>query len=184
MRWLWPFHAIHHSQRELNLFSEHRIHVVQYFTRYTLAALPMLVLRVQGPAVLWWILLLMWHARFYHSNIRSDFGFLRYLLVSPQSHRIHHSRDAAHFNRNYGATLSVWDYLFGTQFRSYDVYPETGLDDEEFPVETAQSVSSLLASPLRQMLYPFRKLLMSRKRSPEGTTVHRRVPSGLPLNGI
>jgi sterol desaturase/sphingolipid hydroxylase (fatty acid hydroxylase superfamily) len=162
--WLWPFHAIHHSQRELNLFSEHRTHVVQYFTRYTLAALPMLMLKLQEPLVLWWLLLLAWHARFYHANIRSDFGLLRYLVVTPQSHRIHHSRDAAHFNQNYGATLSVWDYLFGTQFRGYEVYPETGLDDEEFPVETAHSVSGLLISPLRQMLYPFRQLLPSRKR--------------------
>ena len=159
--WLWPFHAVHHSQKELNLFSEHRVHVVHYFTRYTLSVLPMLMLKLQEPAVTWWILLLAWHARLYHANIRSNFGPLRYLFVTPQSHRMHHSRDAAHFNCNYGATLSIWDYLFGTQFRRYDLYPETGIDDEKFPAETAQSVSSVLATPVRQLLYPFQQLWKS-----------------------
>jgi hypothetical protein len=74
---------------------------------------------------------------------------------------MHHSRDAAHFNCNYGATLSIWDYLFGTQFRRYDLYPETGIDDEKFPADTAQSVSSVLATPVRQLLYPFQQLWKS-----------------------
>jgi fatty acid hydroxylase family protein len=130
---------------------------------FPLSALAMLMLKLQAPAVTWWILLLSWHARLYHANIRSDFGPLRYLLVTPQSHRVHHSRDLAHLNHNYGATLSIWDYLFGTQFRRYDVYPETGIADERFPAETAQSVSGVLAAPMRQMLYPFGQLWMSRK---------------------
>jgi sterol desaturase/sphingolipid hydroxylase (fatty acid hydroxylase superfamily) len=156
--WLWPFHAVHHSQRELNLFSEHRIHIVHYFLRYTLSVLPMLMLNLQEPTVLWWILLLSWHARLYHANIRSNFGPLRYLLVTPQSHRVHHSKESAHFNCNYGATLSIWDYLFGTQFRQYDIYPETGIADETFPTETDQSIHGVLLTPLRQLIHPFRQL--------------------------
>lgn len=162
--WLWPFHAVHHSQRELNLFSEYRIHFVQYFARYTVSVLPLLMLKLQEPTVIWWILLLSWHARLYHANIRSDFGPLRYLLVTPQSHRVHHSRQSEHLNHNYGATLSVWDYLFGTQLRRYDVYPETGIDDEKFPLDTAHDIPSLVITPVRQMLYPFLQLWTSRKR--------------------
>jgi sterol desaturase/sphingolipid hydroxylase (fatty acid hydroxylase superfamily) len=163
VRWLWPFHALHHSQRELNLFSDYRVHLVEYFVRYAIMVFPMLLLGVQAPSLIWWTLLLSWHARLYHANVRMNFGPLRYIFVTPQSHRIHHSREREHYDLNYGAMLSIWDYLFRTQYRRYDVYPETGIDDEKFPGETAQSVAGVLTAPLRQMLYPFRQLWPGRK---------------------
>lgn len=163
VRWLWPFHAVHHAQRELNLFSDYRNHFMEQFVRRAVFVLPMLMLGLDTPHVIWWVLLLSWHARLYHANIRSDFGPLRYVFVTPQSHRVHHSRDAEHFNRNYGAMLSAWDYLFGTQYRRYDVYPETGVQDEDFPVETADSVAGVLVTTTREMLYPFRRLLGGRQ---------------------
>jgi sterol desaturase/sphingolipid hydroxylase (fatty acid hydroxylase superfamily) len=184
---LWPFHAVHHSQREINLFSNYRIHFVELFASSALAALPMLMLKVETPMVVWWLLLMTWYARLYHANIKSNFGPLRYIFVTPQSHRVHHSRHSEHFDQNYGAILSVWDHLFGTQHRRYDVYPETGIDDEEFPVDKGQSVFGVLAAPVRQTLYPFRQLWMKRKpaaaatphaglppaRSPENSTFQR-----------
>lgn len=161
VKWLWPFHAVHHSQRELNLFSDYKIHFMEYFVRLPVSLFPMLMLGLSQPQVLWWLLLLAWHSRLYHANIRSDFGPLRYLLVTPQSHRLHHSRDPRHFDHNYGAMLSVWDYLFGTQYRRYDVYPETGIPDEKFPAERSASLSDVLMTPVRQMVYPFRQLRTS-----------------------
>src|SRR5450432_1125570 len=122
VKWLWPFHAVHHSQRELNLFSDYRIHFMEYLVRLPVSVLPMLMLGLQAPELTWWLLLLSWHARLYHANIKSDFGPLRYLIVTPQSHRVHHSKVSEHLNHNYGAMLSVWDYLFRTQYRCYDVY--------------------------------------------------------------
>ena len=172
---LWPFHAVHHSQREINLFSNYRIHFVELFSSATLVVLPMLMLKVETPAVIWWILLMAWYARLYHANIKSNFGPLRYIFVTPQSHRVHHSRHSEHFDQNYGAILSVWDHLFGTQHRQYDVYPETGIDDEKFPAETAQSVAGVLAAPVRETLYPFRRLWIS--RNPAATTAPQ---AGLP----
>lgn len=59
--------------------------------------------------------------------------------------------------------MSIWDYLFRTQCRRYDVYPETGIDDDSFPTETAHSVLAILTAPLRQMLYPFRKLWIAQR---------------------
>ncbi|HVT87742.1 MAG TPA: sterol desaturase family protein [Tepidisphaeraceae bacterium] len=158
VRWLWPFHAVHHAQRELNLFSDYRIHFMEYLVRRPVAVLPMLMLGLDAPEVTWWLLLLAWHARLYHANIKSDFGVLRYVFVTPQSHRVHHSCRPEHFDCNYGAMLSVWDYLFGTQYRRYDVYPETGIDDDTFPAESAHSVSGVVGNVVRQMVYPFKRL--------------------------
>lgn len=175
--WLWPFHAVHHAQRELNLFSDYRTHIVELIVRYTALMLPMLMLKLEAPAVTWWLLLLSWHARLYHANIRSDFGALRYLLVTPQSHRVHHSRHPEHFDRNYGAMLSVWDHLFGTQYRHYDIYPETGVEDETFPVETARSVAGVFATTMRQLLYPFHQLWMNPRRDVVPGPVIERQPA-------
>jgi sterol desaturase/sphingolipid hydroxylase (fatty acid hydroxylase superfamily) len=156
--WLWAFHAVHHSQEELNLFSDRRIHFLEYFSTQAVLTLPMLMLGLNAPDVIWWVLFLVWHARLEHANIRTNYGFLRYLIVTPQGHRVHHSKHPKHFDRNFGAFLSIWDYLFGTQYRHYDEYPDTGVDDEKFPAESATSLTDVLAAPLRQTVYPFRYL--------------------------
>ncbi len=50
-----------------------------------------------------------------HSEFWIPFrGLWGYLILSPAHHQIHHSRDPAHFNRNLGSVLAIWDWLFGT----------------------------------------------------------------------
>jgi 4-hydroxyproline epimerase len=59
----------------------------------------------------------------YHANLRTDLGWLRHLLVTPQSHRRHHSPRPEHRDRNFGGTFSFWDRLFGTAALDARVYP-------------------------------------------------------------
>lgn len=158
VKWLWPFHAVHHSQRELNLFSDYRVHSMEYIVRRPLSVLPMLILGLQAPEVTWWLLLTSWHTRMQHANIRANFGPLRYLIVTPQSHRVHHSRRPEHFNQNYGSIFSFWDYLFGTRCKDSNVYPETGIADESFPAESGNSIFGVLQTLLQQLIYPFRQI--------------------------
>ena len=49
-----------------------------------------------------------------HMNVRWKLGWLDWILVTPRTHEIHHSADAAHYNTNFGVLLSVWDRMFGT----------------------------------------------------------------------
>ena len=49
-----------------------------------------------------------------HANVTIDIGVLKYVFVTPQSHRIHHALAEEARDRNFGAVLSVWDVLFGT----------------------------------------------------------------------
>jgi sterol desaturase/sphingolipid hydroxylase (fatty acid hydroxylase superfamily) len=155
---LWCIHAVHHAQRELNQFSDYRIHAGEYLVRPLVLVLPMLVLGLPVPQIIAVNLALKWHGLLQHANVRSHLGPLRFLLVTPQSHRIHHSIEARHAGRNYGALLSVWDRLFGTQHRDHREYPGTGIDDPRFPTETALSAWSVLTTPLRQTWYPLRQL--------------------------
>ena len=155
---LWQLHTVHHSQRSLNFFTDFRYHVLEYVVRQTFIVIPFLVLRIDPPKIVWLALAMGWYTRFYHGNIRTNLGPLRYVLVTPQSHRVHHSIEPRHRDTNFGSIFSIWDHLFGTQYRRYDEYPDTGIEDADFPHETRGDLRSLLVTPFVQMLYPLRRL--------------------------
>ena len=170
---LWQFHALHHSQTELNFFSDFRYHVVEYLVRHTILLLPFLVLAVPMPTIVLLAIVLRFYSRFYHGNIRTNLGPLRFLLVTPQSHRVHHSIQLNHRDQNFGAILSIWDRIFGTQYLGEHEYPETGAHDEDFPRAASLHVGTLLVTPLRQLAHPFRGLWQRvkgahRVRTPDG----------------
>jgi len=144
---LWHFHAIHHSQRQLNFFTEYRVHPLDDLWAIAIGAIPVLMLSqaTLTVAVIAWIA--HWHTRIYHSNIRTHFGPLKYVLVTPQSHRVHHSIEPGHQDKNFGLTFSIWDHLFGTQHRNDDEYPQTGVAGLESPTF------------LQQLVYPFQKTM-------------------------
>lgn len=161
---LWQFHAVHHSQEELNFFSESRRHPIDQSIVYVRLFLPFFLLHLPFEVLFmtfWWR---RWHERLYHSNIKTNLGWLRYILVTPQSHRVHHSKLAEHRDLNFGETLSIWDHLFGTQCREYDQYPETGVDDEDFPLEREEPLRTVFDHLLligKQLVYPFKKIVRS-----------------------
>jgi sterol desaturase/sphingolipid hydroxylase (fatty acid hydroxylase superfamily) len=154
----WHFHKIHHSQRELNLFTDYRAHFMEYFIANTIRFIPFLSLVNYAfvPTSIVWILFNRWHTRIYHSNLKTNYGPLRYILVNPQSHRIHHSREPKHFDKNFGVLFSFWDFILGTQYKHYDEYPETGIIDDDFPHETELKLKSLIITYIQQLLYPFK----------------------------
>ena len=151
----WQFHAIHHSQTRLNFFTEYRSHFIDDLLKLTVEAIPLFMVQQSFVEVLLINRMRYWYTTIYHSNIKSDFGILRYILVTPQSHRIHHSIEPRHRDKNFGLTFSIWDHLFGTQYRRYDEYPETGVADAPFPVESEKEKGWGAIVFLDQLLYPF-----------------------------
>ena len=64
-----------------------------------------------------------------------------------------------------GIIFSIWDYLFGTQYKGYEEYPDSGIEDQSFPVETTTKGLNLIRTPLVQLIYPFKVIVKSiRKR--------------------
>lgn len=153
--WFWQIHAVHHSQHEINLFTDFRFHFFEYIISRPIVMVPMMALGVDVPTIALFNVFATWQTRFYHANIRSDLGFLRYIFVTPQSHRIHHSVEERHHDRNFGVMFSFWDRLFGTQWETSDEYPTTGIADTDFPVEKKATLQSAILVPLRQLFYPF-----------------------------
>jgi sterol desaturase/sphingolipid hydroxylase (fatty acid hydroxylase superfamily) len=158
----WAFHTVHHSQQHMNMFTNFRYHPVEYFISSTILWLPSLMLQLTYPQAAAWALFEIWYTNLYHASIRSNLGWLRYVLVTPQSHRLHHSVEPRHQDQNFGVIFSIWDYAFGTQSRDYDDYPDTGIADASYPHETLRSPPALIATACRQLAYPFRLLRRSR----------------------
>ena len=153
---LWRFHVVHHSTIDMNPFADARNHVAENFVNRTITVLPFLLLGGDAREGLVALLLVqVWYARFYHSNIRTNLGPLRHVLVTPQYHRVHHSVDAQDADQNFGNFLTVWDRLFGTLVRDYDRYPQTGVVDRAFPHPASRQPVELVRSYGAQLAYPF-----------------------------
>lgn len=146
---LWTQHKLHHSDASLNISTSSRHHWLEDPLRVFLMMLPMaLVFDVREPTEGWIALPLLLWPFFIHLNVRLPLGPLTPLLAGPQLHRIHHSREPQHHDRNFAAFLPVWDVLFGTYCRPQPgEYPRTGLD-------TGEDLNSLP----RAVLSPFRDL--------------------------
>ncbi len=172
---LWLFHTIHHSQEQMNMFTDLRVHIVEYAVAKPITILPLFVLGLDVQLAFWLTLILESYTRTYHGNLRTNFGPLRYLLVTPQSHRIHHSALPRHMDKNFGVIFSFWDRLFGTQWPGHDEYPPTGIADAAFPHERSVAGLRVVTNYIRQMLYPFR-VIGSRVRGKREPLIIRQAP--------
>lgn len=161
---LWHFHVVHHSQRELNLFTDLRVHSVDYITAQLLTFIPMFMLGLTPFAIVVVAFATEWFTHFIHANIRTNLGPLRHVLVTPQFHRIHHSIEPRHRDKNFGVCLNVWDRMFGTLHPDFDEYPETGVEGVYFAAPDGFSPAAWLADFWRQFVHPFTRF--RRHRTP------------------
>jgi sterol desaturase/sphingolipid hydroxylase (fatty acid hydroxylase superfamily) len=168
---LWRFHQVHHSQPRMNALTDNRVHFLEGMVSATLAYIPARLLGLSDEAALIVALGTVYFTGFTHANLRTNLGPLRYVLVTPQSHRVHHSTEEQHWDHNFGAMLSIWDRMFGTQWKGSDEYPSVGIDDENFPVETDTKPTAVVATYARQVAYPFTKVAKDlRSRIHRGAT--------------
>jgi sterol desaturase/sphingolipid hydroxylase (fatty acid hydroxylase superfamily) len=155
----WYFHAVHHAAPSLNTLTDNRVHFVEAIIEATIVIIPARLLGLSAPAAFALAVATTYFTAFTHTAVRSNMGPLRYILVTPQSHRVHHSQAPEHIDVNFGTVFSVWDQIFRTQFRGWDEYPETGIADRDFPLEQRVSGLALLGSYAKMVLYPFRQAL-------------------------
>ena len=159
---VWEFHKVHHAQKQLNYFSTARVHPIDELAIVVVRFLPfaMLDANVAVPAFAVWRSVARVYAMYTHSNIRTNMGPLKYILVTPQSHRIHHSTLPEHRDKNFANIFSIWDFMFGTQVLDFEAYPDTGVEDKNFPhPKRGSSLRELLGSYVRMFVYPIRSLL-------------------------
>jgi len=132
-RWFWRLHAVHHSIEELSGINSY-FHWSEQFFRIAFISLPAAYLvGIDGLESVFVIELLLKIQGYYlHSPNSIHFGpVMRRVIADNRFHRIHHSVEPEHFDRNFGAGTSLWDQLFGTaHFPTDDEWPATGLPDQ------------------------------------------------------
>ena len=154
---LWRFHKIHHSDRELDVTTALRFHPGELFLSgfakaFWLAAL--------GPTPVAWFLfeaLVSASAQFHHADLRlapKVERFLRWLWVTPTFHGAHHLVDRRWGDRNFSTLVPLWDWLF----RTYAAPPgplEKGAEAQAFGLPEGRQEAD---RPLALLLDPFRGL--------------------------
>jgi len=128
---IWPLHAVHHSAEVMTPFTYYRQHpgalivsalVVSVFAG-AIQGLALGTLTLEGTVIgvaginAFALLANLAMANFHHSHIRVTYWpWLEHLLISPAQHQVHHSRNPAHFDKNFGQTLAIWDWMFGSLY--------------------------------------------------------------------
>jgi len=119
---LWRFHQVHHSVEQMGFAAHLRYHFMETFVYRTMEYLPLAMIGfgIQDFIVVHLFALTIGHLN--HANIYLPLGPLKYLLNSPQMHIWHHAKELPKGTSgvNYGITLSIWDYLFGTVWMPHD----------------------------------------------------------------
>lgn len=132
---LWRFHAVHHSSRNLDWLAGSRVHIVEIVLTRSAVLLPLVVLGFSQPAVNAYVILVGIQAVLAHANLRTNFGWLEYLIVTPRYHHWHHARHADYMDVNYAIHLPLVDMLMGTFKR-----PPSRVWPEEYGVMKLETV--------------------------------------------
>ena len=114
---LWRFHVVHHIDLDLDASTALRFHFAEMVISVPWRAAQIVVIGVSPLAFAAWQAFLFPSILFHHSNVRLSKDlerYLRYLIVTPPLHGIHHSIVEAETNSNWSSGLTIWDRLHGT----------------------------------------------------------------------
>ena len=114
---LWRLHRVHHADLDYDVTTGARFHTLEIILSMLIKFATIMVLGPPVVAVVIFEVLLNATAMFNHGNVRLPAGLdrvLRWFLVTPDMHRVHHSVEDDEANSNFGFSLPWWDRLFGT----------------------------------------------------------------------
>ncbi|MCK5726485.1 MAG: sterol desaturase family protein [Thiotrichaceae bacterium] len=144
---LWRFHAVHHSAKRMDWMAGSRQHILEIIATRCLVLVPVMMLGFSKSVVDAYIIIVGLQAVFNHANVQFKFGWLQYIIVTPQFHHWHHSSDKAAIDKNYAAHFSFLDYLFGSAVKGQKEWPkEYGVVGDYIP-----------EGLWKQQLFPFKK---------------------------
>jgi sterol desaturase/sphingolipid hydroxylase (fatty acid hydroxylase superfamily) len=115
--WLWEFHKVHHSIVDMDWIGDWRFHWVEVVVYRSLLYIPAAFFGFQGAVMFWVGIVNTAIGHFAHANLKVHVGTLKYVINTPEMHIWHHNHpESGPINRNFGITLSLWDWLFGTAY--------------------------------------------------------------------
>jgi sterol desaturase/sphingolipid hydroxylase (fatty acid hydroxylase superfamily) len=151
---LWRLHRMHHADLAFDVTTGVRFHPLEILLSMLIKLAVVAALGAPALAVLLFEVLLNATSMFSHGNVRVPERLdrvLRFIVVTPDMHRVHHSVDAPETNSNFGFNLPWWDRMFGT----YRAQPAAGHDAMTIGIEQFRERPELRLD--RMLLQPFRE---------------------------
>lgn len=150
---MWPFHAIHHSAKQVDWTTAVRFHPVNVMLQSSLVMGLMISLGIRPEVIALVAPFDACIAVWQHSNTKWTLGPLKYVIATPVFHRWHHTQPDEGGDMNFAPTFAFWDYLFGTFYMPEGKLPEHfGVEDDE-----------LVEGYASQLAYPFAHYLRQRR---------------------
>ena len=149
----WRFHIVHHSDLDLDVSSGLRFHPIEIMGSMLFKIGLIFALGPEPVAVVIFEAVLNGMALFSHSNItlpeKLD-RLLRFVIVTPDMHRIHHSVEKIETNANFGFNLSIWDRFLGTYIQDAKrEQPKIIIGVDQFRTSEEVSLKKLLLMPFK-----------------------------------
>ena len=171
---LWRLHRVHHADPDYDVTTGARFHPLEIILSMLIKFATVLLLGPPVVAVIIFEVLLNATAMFNHGNVRLPAGIdraLRWILVTPDMHRVHHSVEDDETNSNFGFNLPWWDRLFGT----YRDQPRAGHDGMTIGIHGYRAPRDVSWLP-GMLVLPFRGRItgyvINRRQWPEAETDH------------
>ncbi len=145
VEFLWQFHKVHHSVEQMGFAAHLRFHWMETIVYRTIEYIPLAMIGfgIDDFFIVHIIALVIGHWN--HANFSVNIGPLKYVFNNPAMHIWHHAKELPYERRygvNFGLSLSIWDYLFGT-----DYIPHEGRDiplgfpgSEDFPSDLKSQI--------------------------------------------
>jgi len=145
--YLWRFHSVHHSTKNMDWLAGSRTHFIDIFVTRSFTFIPLYVFGFSEIAFNTYIIFMAVHAVLIHANTRINFGFLKYIIATPQYHHWHHCVESEYYGKNFATIFPFIDKMFGTYHLPGSEWPKgTGLNEANFP-----------KGYVKQLIYPFSK---------------------------
>ncbi len=144
--YLWRFHSVHHSTKHLDWMAGSRTHFIDLIAVRSISFIPIYIFGFSYTVFASYIVIVSFQAVLAHSNTRINFGWFKYIFVTPQYHHWHHSDNPAAYDKNFAIHFPFIDMIFGTYYPMGKTWPEsTGLGEVVIP-----------KGFVRQFIYAFR----------------------------
>lgn len=124
-RWLWSFHAVHHSSTSLDWLAGSRLHLVDVVVTRGLSFIPLFLLGFEMGPLYAYVVFVSLHAVFIHANVSWRFPrWVETFVVTPRLHHWHHAAEDAAIDKNFAVHLPWIDKLFGTYYGPAGEWPK------------------------------------------------------------
>ena len=130
IQFLWEIHKYHHSATDFLIITGNRVHPLEKVFQLYFNLIPLAILGA-SPEMLFIILIIKNLVdSLQHSMVNWNYGWVgRWIVYSPMGHRIHHSLEEEHWDKNFGDIFVIWDRIFGTYYTGSNMNKTVGVTD-------------------------------------------------------